>query len=81
MKSGIHPEVHGDAKTTCSTCSAVYAIPSTEKELQVETCRACHPIYTGKKQKEVAGGRIDRFRKRMAKASPSDKPTEDKKKK
>lgn len=64
MKSGVHPTVHEDAKTTCSTCNAVYLIPSTIKEQTVETCRACHPIYTGKKQKDMRGGRIDRFKKR-----------------
>lgn len=64
MKSGIHPELFADAKTTCSNCGAVYMIPSTVKEQSVETCRACHPIYTGKKQTTTRGGRIDRFKKR-----------------
>ena len=59
--------MHQDSKTTCSTCGAVFEIPSTTKEQTVETCRLCHPVYTGKKQTEVKGGRIDRFRQRMAK--------------
>ena len=67
MKSGIHPTVHKDAKTTCSTCSTVYEIPSTIKEQTVETCRNCHPIYTGKQQKDLRGGRVDRFKARMQK--------------
>jgi len=67
MKPDIHPQVHKDAKTTCTTCGAVFAIPSTTKEQKVESCRNCHPVYTGEKQKEVKGGRIERFRKRMAK--------------
>lgn len=66
MKKDIHPEVFKDAKTTCTSCGAVFAIPSTVKEVHVETCRMCHPIYTGKKQAEARGGRIERFRKRMA---------------
>lgn len=64
MKSSIHPQVFEDAKTTCSTCSTVFLIPSTIKEQTVETCRNCHPIYTGKKQTDRRGGRIDRFKKR-----------------
>lgn len=40
-------------------------IPSTVKEQTVETCRMCHPIYTGKKVTERRGGRIDRFKKRL----------------
>jgi len=66
MKAGIHPEVHKNAKTTCSTCGAVFEIPSTSKELSVETCSLCHPVYTGKQRKEMKGGRVERFRKRMA---------------
>ncbi len=67
MKAGIHPEVHKDAKVTCSTCNSVFQIPSTLQEFSVEVCRNCHPVYTGKQQKEMRGGRIDRFRQRMAK--------------
>lgn len=66
MKKGIHPDMHATAKTTCSTCGAVFAIPSTVQEQTVEVCRMCHPVYTGKETKTRTGGRIDRFRKRMA---------------
>ena len=54
------------AKQTCLSCNAVFEIPSTVEEQTVESCRLCHPVYTGKEQKEVKGGRIERFRKRMA---------------
>lgn len=67
MKTGIHPTVHQDAKTTCSNCQAVYLIPSTLKEQIIETCRNCHPIYTGKAQKDLRGGRVDRYKARMDK--------------
>jgi len=66
MKAGIHPEMHPKAKTNCSTCGAVFEIPSVVAAQTVESCRLCHPVYTGKKQKEAKGGRIERFRKRMA---------------
>lgn len=65
MKSGIHPTVHQDATMTCTNCNTVFEIPSTIKQQTVETCRMCHPIYTGKKQTERRGGRIDRFKKRL----------------
>ena len=68
MQTAIHPQMFKDAKTTCSTCKAVYLIPSTVKEQHVEVCRACHPIYTGKKQTEARGGRVERFRKIQAAA-------------
>jgi large subunit ribosomal protein L31 len=63
MKSGIHPSVHADAKTTCMSCGAVYKIPSIVKEQQVEVCMSCHPVYTGEYRGIVASGRVDRFRK------------------
>ena len=64
MKKGIHPEWHEKAKTTCTTCGSVFAIPNTVLEQTVEICCKCHPVYTGKQQKERRGGRIERFRKR-----------------
>jgi large subunit ribosomal protein L31 len=73
MKTAIHPEMYKDAKTTCSTCSTVYMIPSTVKEQTVEVCRMCHPIYTGKAQKDLRGGRIDRFKSRMDKTAAKKK--------
>ncbi len=72
MKAEVHPQLFAKAKTTCSNCGTVYLIPSTVEEQTVETCRMCHPIYTGKAQKDLKGGRIDRFKKR-AEASASKK--------
>jgi large subunit ribosomal protein L31 len=66
MKSGVHPQMHPKAKTTCTACGAVFQIPSTVETQSVEACRLCHPVYTGKQQVEVKGGRIERFRKRLA---------------
>lgn len=65
MKRGLHPQLFADAKTTCTTCGSVFAIPSTVKAQTVETCRMCHPVYTGKKVTSTRGGRIDRFKKRL----------------
>jgi large subunit ribosomal protein L31 len=67
MKKGIHPPVHKDATTTCSMCGAVYLIPSTVPSMSIETCRMCHPIYTGKKQVDARGGRVERFKRRLEK--------------
>lgn len=66
MQTGIHPTLYADAKTICITCKTVFMIPSTIQEQSVEVCRMCHPVYTGKKQTEAKGGRVERFRKRMA---------------
>lgn len=72
MKKGIHPQVHKDAKTTCVSCGAVYAVPSTVKVQQVEICSNCHPVYTGEYRGIMTSGRVDRFRK-MQEASTKKK--------
>ena len=66
MKAAIHPVMFPKAKTKCLSCNMVFEIPSTVEDQSVEVCRNCHPIYTGKQQKDLKGGRVERFRKRMA---------------
>ena len=63
MKKNFHPQVFTDSKTTCVSCGAVYAIPSTVKVQQVEVCSNCHPVYTGEYRGLMTSGRVDRFRK------------------
>jgi large subunit ribosomal protein L31 len=67
MKAGIHPEYKevtircacGEAVTTRSTKS------DAKGELRVEVCSKCHPYFTGKQKFVDAGGRVDRFKKRL----------------
>ncbi len=66
MKTGIHPE-YTDCTVTCS-CGNTFQTRSTVKELHVELCNQCHPFYTGKQRMVDSGGRVERFRKRYAKA-------------
>lgn len=69
--------MHQGAKVTCTSCKAVFTIPSTKKEIQIEICSNCHPVYTGKYRGVTSSGRVERFQKKMASA----KKTEDKPKK
>jgi large subunit ribosomal protein L31 len=55
-----------EAKVVCS-CGNVLKTGSTEKEMHVEICSACHPFYTGSQKVIDTGGRIEKFQKRMAK--------------
>ena len=41
---------------------------STEPELHVEICSACHPFYTGKQKLVDTGGRVERFNRRAARS-------------
>lgn len=68
MKADIHPKVYGDAKVTCTSCKAVFMIPGTVKDQQIEICSQCHPVYTGKFRALTASGQVDKFKKKMAAA-------------
>lgn len=74
MKKNTHPEYHNDAKIICS-CGAVLVTGSTQKEMHVEICSACHPFYTGKKKVMDSTGRVDRFKK-LAEKSAEKKKTD-----
>ncbi|OQA03750.1 MAG: 50S ribosomal protein L31 [bacterium ADurb.Bin400] len=65
MKPGIHPAYNDKVTVTCA-CGATYLVGSTEKEIRVEICSACHPFYTGKQKLVDTAGRVDKFRARVA---------------
>jgi large subunit ribosomal protein L31 len=67
MKDKIHPQYYDDAVIKCS-CGAVYKTGSTQKEMEIEICSACHPLYTGKKRIADTRGRVERFKKLTEKA-------------
>jgi len=62
MKQGIHPEYH-QASVKCA-CGNTFTTGSSQKEIHVEICSACHPFFTGKQKLVDSTGRVDRFKKR-----------------
>lgn len=62
MKTGIHPEYYSAAKVACA-CGNTFTVGSTQKEIRVEICAACHPFYTGRKKYVDTRGRVERFAK------------------
>jgi large subunit ribosomal protein L31 len=67
MKKDIHPKYFPNAKVTCS-CGNTFEIGSTQEELKVEVCSACHPYYTGTSKFIDTAGRVDKFREKIKKA-------------
>jgi large subunit ribosomal protein L31 len=67
MKKEIHPKYYPKAKVTCS-CGNTFEVGSTEPELKVEVCSACHPFYTGTAKFIDTAGRVDKFQARVKKA-------------
>jgi len=66
MKTDTHPE-YVETTVTCS-CGNTFQTRSTVAEMHVELCNECHPFFTGKQKLVDSGGRVERFRKRYAKA-------------
>ncbi|NLB10503.1 MAG: 50S ribosomal protein L31, partial [Clostridiaceae bacterium] len=44
----------------------VFETGSVREEMSVDICSKCHPFYTGKQKMIDSGGRVDKFKKRMA---------------
>ena len=64
MKEGIHPK-YVATKVTCG-CGNTFITRSTQAELKVDICNACHPFYTGKLKYVDTAGRIEKFQRKFA---------------
>jgi len=66
MKKNFHPKYHQKAKVICA-CGASFETGSTEPEIHVEVCSACHPFYTNSQKFIDTAGRLDSFKARLEK--------------
>lgn len=66
MKSGIHPAYHV-VEVSCA-CGNQFKTRSTKKEIRLEICAACHPLFTGKQKLIDSAGRVERFQRKYGKA-------------
>lgn len=64
MKNKIHPQ-YFIAKVKCA-CGASYDIPATKKEINIEICKNCSPVFTGKEERKTIG-RVERFLRKQSK--------------
>jgi large subunit ribosomal protein L31 len=65
MKQGIHPTYYPDARVTCA-CGNTWSTGSTKKEIRVEICSKCHPLFSGEQARIVdIEGQVDRFYKKL----------------
>ena len=65
MKSGIHPN-YEEVVIKCACGERVTTRSTKGSELRVDICSKCHPFFTGKQKFVDAGGRVDKFKKRLA---------------
>ncbi|MDD3190225.1 MAG: 50S ribosomal protein L31 [Candidatus Pacebacteria bacterium] len=61
MKKDIHPN-YQECTVKC-VCGSSFVTKSVLKEINIEVCGACHPVYTGKQKVVDSTGRVDRFKK------------------
>ena len=64
MKADIHPKY--EAVTVRCACGNTIETRSTNPNIHVEICAACHPYFTGKQRLMDTAGRVERFRQRYA---------------
>jgi large subunit ribosomal protein L31 len=66
-KEKIHPN-YAAVQVKCA-CGNHFETRSTHKgDIHVEICSACHPFFTGKQRLVDTAGRVERFRRKYAKA-------------
>ena len=64
MKEGIHPNYQ--QTTIRCACGNTVVTRSVKGDMTVDICSNCHPFFTGKQKFVDAGGRVDKFKKRLA---------------
>ena len=74
MKTDIHPK-YQEVTVHC-VCGNTFKTRSTVPKIELEICSNCHPFYTGKQKLVDTAGRVERFRRRYAKAE--EKPSKEK---
>ena len=68
MKAAIHPN-YNEVRVHCA-CGNTFMTRSTRKgDIHVEICSSCHPFFTGKQKLMDTAGRVERFRRKYAKAA------------
>jgi large subunit ribosomal protein L31 len=64
MKKDIHPR-YMVTVVKCG-CGSSFTTRSTQPELKVDICSACHPFFTGKLKFLDTAGRIEKFKSKFA---------------
>ncbi len=75
MKEKIHPNWYPEARVHCA-CGSTFTTGSTMKDISVEICSACHPLFTGQQKLIDTAGRVDKFNQRAAAAEQKKKEAE-----
>jgi large subunit ribosomal protein L31 len=80
VKEKIHPTWYANANVHCA-CGHTFTTGSTLKDISIEVCSACHPLFTGQQKFLDTAGRVDKFNQRMAAAEQKKAEAEARKRK
>jgi large subunit ribosomal protein L31 len=65
MREGIHPK-YFETTISCA-CGEVIHTRSTRKDIKVEICSKCHPLFTGVMKLMDTAGRVEKFQRKYGK--------------
>ena len=72
VKKEIHPKYYPNAQVKCA-CGNTFTVGSTKEFIEIEICSKCHPFYTGKEKLIDTMGRVEKFKRRLAKKKATKK--------
>ncbi len=64
MKKNIHPE-YKKITVTCSCGNIINIFSTLSKDIIIDVCNKCHPLYTGNQRIVDTGGRVEKFKKKF----------------
>lgn len=67
MKKWIHPTYNQEVQVVCICWNQFKLSAAVAWPIKVETCPACHPVYTGKIETKVIKGRMEKYLEKKAK--------------
>ena len=68
MKTDAHPK-YFQAQVHCVGCGNNFTVGSTLESIRVEVCSKCHPFFTGTQNIVDTAGQVERFQRRMERAT------------
>ena len=72
MNNKIQPELK-KINAHCTGCGEDFTTKSTQSEVRVALCSACHPFFTGAQKFVDTAGRVERFKQKYSGRYNNDK--------
>jgi large subunit ribosomal protein L31 len=63
VRETIHPRLV-TTTVVCGNCGTSFELRSTVAELRLDVCSSCHPVYTGRSERQAGGSQVERFNRR-----------------